>query len=151
MIPNKDLKHVKGSEWKEGTIIKDVSFYRNHQNIHQVHSSAWEQFLNIKPIRPDQKWEYAVFDEQNNTWLVMFLPDHVRNEKIAREIASCFVPDEDQPKRPPIGIEPRYIWEAKRLNDLSECIKRYLDSGFPVSTRWISEYNELLERSNDTK
>lgn len=45
--------------------------------------------------------------------------------------------------KPPIGIMPKYIWEAHRLQDLEEAIKRYLSSTYPLPPEWITERNEL--------
>lgn len=46
----------------------------------------------------------------------------------------------------PLGIEPRDIWEKKRMNDLWGAIKRYLDRGLAVPPEWWEEYNELQRK-----
>lgn len=49
-------------------------------------------------------------------------------------------------KKPPIGIEPRYIWEKKRIKELKAAIKRYVDAGMEVPIEWITELNEFCRR-----
>ena len=48
-------------------------------------------------------------------------------------------------KKPPLGLIPRNIWLSKRLFDIKEAIKRYLDADYPIPDKWIEEYNELVE------
>lgn len=48
---------------------------------------------------------------------------------------------------PPLGIEPRYMWEERRIKLLYAAIKRYEDEGFPYPPEWLSEHNELRERA----
>ena len=47
-------------------------------------------------------------------------------------------------KRPPIGIEPEYIWKGKRLEALNGAITRYFNEGLPVSEEWVRERNSLI-------
>ncbi len=54
-------------------------------------------------------------------------------------------------KKPPLGIMPKYIWEEsceqKRVADLKDAIKRYLEhGGHAIPLEWISEYNEISKR-----
>lgn len=48
-------------------------------------------------------------------------------------------------KKPPIGIEPKYVHDKKRLMELCCAITRYLQAGFAVPLEWVEEYNQLLE------
>lgn len=48
-------------------------------------------------------------------------------------------------KRPPFGVTPKFIWDEKRISDLKEAIKRYLDAGLLVNKEWIEEYNALIK------
>jgi len=45
--------------------------------------------------------------------------------------------------KPPIGILPRTLHEIYRMNELSECIKRYEFANFPVDPEWRKELAEL--------
>lgn len=47
--------------------------------------------------------------------------------------------------KPPLGIEPKYIWEARRADDLRNAIYRYTNAGVEIPVRWIEEYNELIK------
>lgn len=47
-------------------------------------------------------------------------------------------------KRPPLGIEPEYIWKSKRLGALCSAIIRYFNEGLPVSEEWLRERNSLI-------
>ena len=46
--------------------------------------------------------------------------------------------------KPPIGIEPQFIWQEKRFKHLKEAINRYQESNFPIRQVWVTEYNELI-------
>jgi hypothetical protein len=48
--------------------------------------------------------------------------------------------------KPPIGIMPRHIWEAQRLDELRGAIYRYFHANLQISPEWIEEYNELLKK-----
>jgi hypothetical protein len=45
--------------------------------------------------------------------------------------------------KPPIGIEPRWVHSAVRLNELVAAIVRYIKAGLEVPVEWIEEYNDL--------
>lgn len=49
-------------------------------------------------------------------------------------------------KKPPIGIEPRNIWEKKRIKELKAAIKRYVDADMEVPIEWVTELNEFCGR-----
>ena len=49
-------------------------------------------------------------------------------------------------KKPPIGIEPRNIWEKKRIKALKAAIKRYVDADMEVPIEWVKELNEFCGR-----
>lgn len=49
-------------------------------------------------------------------------------------------------KKTPIGIEPRYIWEKKRIKELKAAIKRYVDADMEVPIEWVTELNEFCGR-----
>ena len=51
-------------------------------------------------------------------------------------------------KKPPIGIEPRFIWEEKRIYDLMSAIDRYMEARLPILEAWQDELNDLLYSRN---
>lgn len=54
-----------------------------------------------------------------------------------------------QSKRPPLGPTPKFIFENqckdRRIIELKEAIKRYLDSNRVIPIAFIKEYNELVK------
>jgi hypothetical protein len=46
--------------------------------------------------------------------------------------------------KPPLGIEPEYIWRETRMFDLIACIARYQTAGFPVKDDWLIELERYL-------
>jgi hypothetical protein len=46
--------------------------------------------------------------------------------------------------KPPLGIEPEYIWKQKRMFALIECIARYSTSGLSVNDIWLVELGDLI-------
>lgn len=50
---------------------------------------------------------------------------------------------EEIPEKPPIGIMPRYVWDKKRRDELSEAMQRYIEASKSIPQEWIDEYNEL--------
>jgi hypothetical protein len=51
--------------------------------------------------------------------------------------------------KPPIGIQPKYIWKSKRIVDLSFAIERYRVANLPIPIEWVEEYNELLREVSE--
>ena len=51
--------------------------------------------------------------------------------------------DEEQTK-PPIGIEPEWIWKQKRCFELACTIARYTESGRAVDEKWFLELGRLI-------
>ena len=47
-------------------------------------------------------------------------------------------------KKPPIGIEPEYIWKQKRYEELCKAIGRYVIYGMDVPFEWVNESKKLL-------
>lgn len=54
------------------------------------------------------------------------------------------------PKKPPLGLTPRFIYEEKRdverFNNICDAISRYYSEGLKLPIEWIEEYNDLLEK-----
>jgi len=47
--------------------------------------------------------------------------------------------------KPPIGIEPHYLWISQRKIDLTDAIQRYINAGMYVPVEWATEYNEYVK------
>ena len=46
----------------------------------------------------------------------------------------------------PIGIMPKNIWIAHRIEDLKAAIYRYLEADYPVPREWYEELEELIRK-----
>ena len=46
--------------------------------------------------------------------------------------------------KPPIGIEPKRIWQEKRLQELLKAIQRYKDAMIAVPHEWNEEALNLF-------
>ena len=44
---------------------------------------------------------------------------------------------------PPLGIAPKYIWDAQRKAEICSAINRCIADDYPIHVEWIEEYNEL--------
>jgi hypothetical protein len=44
----------------------------------------------------------------------------------------------------PVGIAPKSIWIAHRIEELKTAIKRYLDANYPVPHEWYEEIEEHI-------
>lgn len=53
--------------------------------------------------------------------------------------------------KPPLGIEPKEIWEEKRCIDLKEAIDRRVNTEFEIPKEWVDEYYELAVKINKRK
>lgn len=51
----------------------------------------------------------------------------------------------EQKTKPPIGIEPRWLHERNRTEEIIEAIKRYSLSKEPIPFDWIVELEELMK------
>lgn len=58
---------------------------------------------------------------------------------------------QEQPKKPPLGVKPRWLHDEQRLQDLGGAIYRYLSDKMPIQIDWIEEYNEILRRMEGRK
>ena len=52
--------------------------------------------------------------------------------------------DSERIEKPPLGLTPEFIWKEKRMNDIEDAIKRYLNDKKEIPLKWISEYNRLI-------
>jgi hypothetical protein len=48
-------------------------------------------------------------------------------------------------KKPPLGIEPEYIWKGRRVFDLEDAIQRRIGKNFEIPKEWIIERNKLIK------
>lgn len=51
-----------------------------------------------------------------------------------------------QAVRPPLGPTPRYIHEARRMQELQQAIERGMSAGLVIKQDWVDEYNELAAK-----
>ena len=49
-------------------------------------------------------------------------------------------------KKPPIGINPYYIWFEKRIWELDQAIVRYQESKRIIPVIWVKERNWLIKQ-----
>lgn len=62
----------------------------------------------------------------------------------------------EQPVKPPLGIEPEWIWKQKRCFELVRAIARYDAANMSVDEVWFTELGKLIpevfsERKNFMK
>ena len=46
--------------------------------------------------------------------------------------------------KPPLGVEPRYIHDARRIQDILKAIERYTDANMPIPKSWVEELRDLF-------
>lgn len=46
--------------------------------------------------------------------------------------------------KPPIGLEPRYIHDGRRIDDILAAIERYTDANMSIPKSWVDELRDLL-------
>lgn len=51
--------------------------------------------------------------------------------------------------KPPLGIKPKFVWEAERRDSLSNAIRRRLDEVLFLPIEWVDEYNELARKREE--
>ena len=54
-------------------------------------------------------------------------------------------------EKQPLGIEPKWIWEEKRMKELGNAIVRYLEVGKKIPIEWVVEYNQLAVKVTERK
>lgn len=50
---------------------------------------------------------------------------------------------EAENKKPPQGIEPRFSWEYRRMDEIFEAMKRYSAAKQSIPLEWIVELDDL--------
>lgn len=48
-------------------------------------------------------------------------------------------------QKPPIGIEPRIVVEARRTVEILQAMTRYIQADIPIPDEWRDELDELLD------
>lgn len=60
--------------------------------------------------------------------------------------------NQDQPKKPPLGVKPRWLWDEIRARDIQEAAVRYFNAEhLKIPIEWIEEYNEIIKRMEERK
>lgn len=54
-------------------------------------------------------------------------------------------------RKPPLGIEPRWMHDAERHVELGEAINRYIKAAKPILTEWVEEYNEISKKYSNER
>lgn len=54
---------------------------------------------------------------------------------------------EETQEAPPIGLMPRYIWDAKRMNEIEAAMERFIQARKRIPIDWLDEYIELQNRA----
>lgn len=52
-------------------------------------------------------------------------------------------------EKPPLGLMPKNIWIEKRIEDIAQAIRRYIESNFHVPQEWIDEKEKLRKQLNN--
>lgn len=71
------------------------------------------------------------------------------NEEERAEAEECERKAEEQEnsKKPPLGLVPRKIWDEKRAEEIKAAIDRYTKAGIDIPNAWVDEYFEIEERN----
>lgn len=75
----------------------------------------------------------------------LFNPEMVEHEKVRDLLLDCRDTLTKPKPKPPLGIDPEYLWKDRRIEALSEAIDRYVCGGFllPCVTEWALERRKL--------
>ena len=47
--------------------------------------------------------------------------------------------------KPPVGLRPKYISDAERLEEVKAAIVRYFNAELEIPVEWVEEYNNLIK------
>ena len=53
-------------------------------------------------------------------------------------------------KKPPLGIMPRFLHVEHRLVDIEMAMQRCITARHPIPLEWVVEYNDLLSSSKES-
>lgn len=74
---------------------------------------------------------------------------YTEDEKDAAEKCEKEAEEQENGKKPPLGLMPRKLWDEKRANEIKAAINRYTKAGLEIPTAWVEEYFEIEERSKE--
>ena len=57
--------------------------------------------------------------------------------------------NEPQFKKPPLGVEPEYIWRHRRIIELIKAVARYEEARIAYPDEWMTEIGELIKRERE--
>lgn len=55
------------------------------------------------------------------------------------------IKNEEKDKKPPLGIEPRYIHEKRRIEEIFAAMRRYTLAQMVIPIEWIEELEDYFE------
>lgn len=78
-----------------------------------------------------------------------FCPYGVTIENCCRE-NDCIDCDKnaEEVKKPPLGLKPRWVHEAQRVNEIFKAMERFSEVEHPIPMDWIYELEELYFREH---
>jgi len=47
-------------------------------------------------------------------------------------------------KKPPLGLEPRWVHDSRRVEDILDAIERYTDANMSIPKAWVEELKDLF-------
>jgi len=47
-------------------------------------------------------------------------------------------------KKPPLGLEPRWVHDSRRAKDILDAIERYTDANMSIPKKWVEELKDLF-------
>lgn len=47
-------------------------------------------------------------------------------------------------KKPPLGLEPRWLHDTRRAKEIIDAIERYTNANMPIKKEWIKELKDLF-------
>lgn len=51
-------------------------------------------------------------------------------------------------KKPPLGLEPRFIHDQRRILEILAAMDRYVSEGLSIKDEWMQELRDLHERNS---
>lgn len=89
-------------------------------------------------------------DGEKNPCLCFEVGDQIpytEDEKDAAEKCEKEAEEQENGKKPPLGLMPRKLWDEKRANEICAAMERYQEAGVVIPAEWIEEYDEIKERN----
>lgn len=74
---------------------------------------------------------------------------YTEDEREVAEECGREAEEQENGKKPPLGLMPRKLWDEKRANEIKAAINRYTKAGLEIPTAWVEEYFEIEERSKE--